>query len=43
MLLLGQHRHSAVGEVDGVAAETSFEVEVGSGEDVFGDVGYVYL
>ena len=41
--LLRQHGDGAVGEVDGVAAQAGFEVEIGAGEDVFGDVGDVYL
>ncbi len=41
--LLRQHGDGAVGEVDGVAAETGFEVEIGAGEHVFGDVGDMYL
>jgi hypothetical protein len=41
--LLGEHGDGAVGEVDGVAAEAGLEVEIGPGEDVFGDVGDVDL
>jgi hypothetical protein len=41
--LLGEHGDGAVREVDGVAAEAGLEVEIGAGEDVFGDVGDVDL
>ena len=37
--LLGQHRHDAIGEVDRVAAQLRFTVELAAGADVMRDVG----
>ena len=41
--LLGKHGNGAVGEVDAGPTEAGFEVEVGAGADVLGDIGDVDL
>ncbi len=41
--LLRQHGDGAVGEVDAGAAQAGFEIEIGAGANVFGDVGDVDL
>ena len=41
--LLREHGDGAVGEVDAGAAQAGFEIEIGAGANVFGDVGDVDL
>ena len=41
--LLRQHGDGAIREVDAGSAQPRFEVEIGAGADVLGNVGNVYL